>query len=60
MIWNGNDYLPVEWDDLRDSIVGRFLAEEFAGNVVGVIKSSAISTEQWSLEGLRGNIGIQR
>lgn len=52
-IWEGQDYIPHVWADWLSDPSGLLAVAELGGLVVGLGKLTALSTDQWWLEGLR-------
>jgi GNAT superfamily N-acetyltransferase len=52
-IWNGEDYIPLVWDDWLSDPSGRLLIGEAEGRVIGLGHLGRISRQDWWLEGIR-------
>lgn len=52
-IWEGDDYVPLVWQDWLADSEGRLAVAEYGGRVLGLGKLTRLATGQWWLEGLR-------
>jgi GNAT superfamily N-acetyltransferase len=52
-IWQGHDYVPLEWAGWLADPHGALLVAEHQGRVVGLGRLSRIQPEDWWLQGLR-------
>jgi GNAT superfamily N-acetyltransferase len=52
-IWEGHDYVPMEWADWLADPDGALLVAEYQGHVIGLGKLSRLAGEDWWMQGLR-------
>ena len=52
-IWEGNDYIPLVWEDWLFDPEGLLAVAEYQGHVVGLGKLSHLDADEFWLEGLR-------
>jgi GNAT superfamily N-acetyltransferase len=52
-IWQGHDYVPLEWAGWLADPSGTLLVAEHQGRVVGLGRLSRLQAEDWWLQGLR-------
>jgi len=52
-IWEGNDYIPLVWEDWLSDPEGLLAVAEYGGHVVGLGKLSHLDVDECWLEGLR-------
>jgi GNAT superfamily N-acetyltransferase len=52
-IWEGEDYIPLVWQDWLADTQGRLAVAEVGGRVLGLGKLTRLAAGQWWLEGLR-------
>jgi GNAT superfamily N-acetyltransferase len=52
-IWDGDDYVPQVWQEWLQDPRGCLLVAEIQGRVVGFVKLSESTPEDWWLQGLR-------
>jgi GNAT superfamily N-acetyltransferase len=52
-IWEGEDYIPLVWNDWLADPHGLLAVAECGGRAVGLIKLTRLSDQDWWLEGLR-------
>jgi GNAT superfamily N-acetyltransferase len=52
-IWEGDDYVPLVWQDWLADTQGRLAVAEYGGRVLGLGKLTRLAAGQWWLEGLR-------
>lgn len=59
-IWEGEDYVPVVWEEWLADPKGLLAVVEFGGRVVGLGKLTQFSQVDWWMEGLRVHPGYER
>lgn len=52
-IWEGDDYVPLVWDNWFHDPDGMLAVAEYKGHAIGCAKVSRIASGQWWLEGFR-------
>jgi GNAT superfamily N-acetyltransferase len=52
-IWEGHDYVPLEWPAWLADPEGALLVAEYNGRVIGFGKLSRLADEDWWLQGMR-------
>jgi len=52
-IWEGHDYVPLEWANWLVEPHGKLLVAEYQGRVIGLGKLTRLHEQDWWLQGLR-------
>ena len=58
-IWDGDDYIPMVWDDWLADPDGMLGVAEMGGRVVGIFKLTKFKELEWYMEGLRVHPDVQ-
>ena len=60
MVWEGEDYVPLVWDEWLCDTTGELTVVELKGRVVALAKLSCLGDGEWWLEGLRVDPAYRR
>ena len=52
-IWEGSDYVPHVWQEWLDDPQGLLAVAEYQGRVLGLVKLSQFSEQDWWMQGMR-------
>ena len=52
-IWEGHDYVPLEWPAWLADSEGALLVAEYNGRVIALGKLSRLADEDWWMQGMR-------
>ena len=58
-IWDGDDYIPMVWEDWLADPDGMLGVAEMRGRVVGIFKLTKFKELEWYMEGLRVHPDVQ-
>jgi GNAT superfamily N-acetyltransferase len=58
-IWDGDDYIPMVWEDWLADPDGMLGVAEMSGRVVGIFKLTKFKEMEWYMEGLRVHPDVQ-